>query len=251
MNVNQFLKTANNAQAGAFGEAVFALVNRAKGKNVVPVHEDGCDFDIDGVRVDVKSIRTGRMSPSRYKPAAGVLIVMVVFLPNGGGAEIRDEGGGRDSVDPATLEEHYMHWSSGAFGKVRMEPSVLRKGIPSSWKDSIRDYFSLRDLPEPYILYRKVMFDGESPHNLLPSARKPSSRMGWTVFVVADGGHAGNPEISKIIAFPDKADGELPRMVKTRLSKQAGTTEKADLAKIPDRYQFSSLDALNKALPIS
>jgi hypothetical protein len=83
MDLDHFLKTAINAQSGSFGEAVFADVCRRKGKTVVSVHEDGCDFEVDGLRVDVKSSRSVRWSLARYKPVAPVVVFLVAFLPAG------------------------------------------------------------------------------------------------------------------------------------------------------------------------
>jgi hypothetical protein len=59
----QFLKTANTAQTGSFGELVFAYAATPDLVGIIWVHRDGIDLRLDGMPIDVKTTTTGLDQP--------------------------------------------------------------------------------------------------------------------------------------------------------------------------------------------
>src|SRR5258707_14029963 len=101
-------------------------------------------------------------------------------------------------------------------------------------RNQVESLFDDLDLPLPYILYRTDTlrkFVGESPHNLLPSQRKASSRRCWTVFLAFESITPSLDRLERIIAFPDSRDAEIPRQESVGLGKdKKPDLQKADLA---------------------
>ncbi len=92
------------------------------------------------------------------------------------------------------------------------------------------------------------MFENESPDNLLPSQRSKKRNLGWTVFIVCHTAPANESTLQYMIAFPDEADQELPRLSKFGTSKHIKDLQKADLSRMPEKYKFSSLNELHSHL---
>jgi len=128
---------------------------------------------------------------------------------------------------------------------------ATRSKLPENIKAEIENIFTQCGLPCPYILYRTVMFEGESPHNLLPSQRQPNKRVGWTVFLVFEKAPPIIANLDKIIAFPDQADSMLRRLKKIRTGRQIKNIEKVDLSlfkKVNKRFVFGNLEKMEEAL---
>jgi hypothetical protein len=117
-----------------------------------------------------------------------------------------------------------------------MSPRRLTS-LPPDIRKQVEVLFMSVALPPPYILYRTDTlrkFVGESPHNLLPSQRKASSRRGWTVFMAFQGLTPSLSDLERIIAFPDSREAELPLQEQVILHPDnKPDLKKADLSKFP------------------
>ncbi len=136
-------------------------------------------------------------------------------------------------------------------GRTAMSPR-RKTSMPPEIKSQIESLFADFALPSPFILYRTDTlrkFVGESPHNLLPSQRKASSRRGWTVFLAFQGLTPSLTELERIIAFPDARESEIPLQEHVALgTDRKPDLKKADLAKLPEKFSFHSLEQLRTHL---
>ena len=164
------------------------------------------------------------------------------------GAILSVEGDVLCQYDWVTLQEIFQKWVVGGFGKTHQPKIGSKNKLSEELAAKIRGLFSDKGLPEPYLLFRTVMFDKESPHNLLPSQRKEADRKGWTVFLVFKKAPPIQENLHYIIAFPDKADESLPRLEKLRTAKHIENLQKADLSKLPSQYRFDSFQEFAKSL---
>ena len=239
--LRMFVEKANCPQLGSYGEALFASACRERGLQVEPVHAGRVDFLVNGEKIDVKS--TTRPGVKARNLAEGVRCGIVEFGALGARIALEDQH--LASLSWNEQLSIFDAWRSGRLGKRH----VVRKGagggsFPNELRQRVRDIFSNAHALEPYMLYRTIMFDKESPHNLLPSQRKPAHRKGWTVFMVFNRAPAAADTLDRIIAFPDSADPLLPRLEKIRTGRHMPSIEKADVTRIPAEYQFSGFAAL-------
>lgn len=251
--IHEFLSSAKVPSLGSLGEAIFDYFASQKYKNIESSHVELCDFIIDNQKIDVKTsakyLTSNLPVDTTWKGnrVVDVQYATVSFYNNG--AEISIES---DVIGLATwseLEEIYSYWSNGKYKK-RASSSRLKhsKRLSADLKDNIINIFRRANLPDPYILYRTVMFPGESPHNLLPSQRREKDQKGWTVFLVFSSAPPLIDNLDDIIAFPDSDDSLLPRLKNLRTSRHIEGLEKADLDQLPSKYKFADLDSLDSHL---
>ena len=240
-----FVAHANSPQFGSYGEALFAVACRQRGWQVEPVHAGRVDFLVNGEKIDVKS--TKRLRVKFPNLAEGVRCGIVEFGPLG--ARIALEGLQLASLSWDEQLSIFDAWRSGRLGnRHTVRNGAGGRKFPNEIRQRVRDIFVKARAPEPYMLYRTIMFDKESPHNLLPSQRKPAHRKGWTVFMVFNRAPAANDTLDRIIAFPDSVDPSLPRLEKIRTGGHIPFVLKADVNKIPTEYQFAGFAALEAGL---
>src|SRR5258706_5043061 len=119
-------------------------------------------------------------------------------------------------------------------------PSRKNTTLPKAIRDQVIALFAKYRLLEPFILHRtrvRELFVGESPHNLLPSQRKPAKRQSWTVFLAFESYEPAWDGLERIYAFPDERDPAVPRQPLVRL----GPDEMVDLKRMPHDLVFRDL----------
>jgi hypothetical protein len=249
IKLSQFIANANNPQIGSFGESIFCEACRKHNMTVKPVHFGQCDFEIGEQKVDVKTSRRklGRKLLSAAKfvghRISGVAYAMVEFHEDG--ALISLENKVLGELCWKELEAIYSQWINGTHGKKHSPKNAIQSKLPENIIAEIKKIFTQYKLPYPYLLYRTVMFDGESPQNLLPSQRQPKRRVGWTVFLIFKKAPPTITSLDRIIAFPDQTDTLLPRLKKIRTSNHIKNLEKVDLSLLPQDYVMRNLGELS------
>jgi hypothetical protein len=248
----EFIASSNNPQLGSFGEAIFEQLTIRDGASVSRLHVGRSDFSVNGNRVDVKTSRQ-RLHKTLKKPVfkirdkvSGVQYAILEF----------HQPGCLYSLDErivcnlgwAFLNGLFVAWKRGDYGKAHEIKKTKRQGLCPEIAERTKKIFCDSGLPEPYLLYRTVMFDKESPHNLLPTQRKHPHQKGFTVFFVFHKAPAILENLDEIIAFPDSADSSLARLEKLRTSSDIENLEKADIGKISRQFRFPSLEALRDFL---
>jgi hypothetical protein len=248
----EFIANANNPQLGSFGEAIFEQLTTRDGAIVSRLHVGRSDFSVNGQRIDVKTSRQ-RLQKTLTKPVfkmrkkiEGVHYAILEFHQLGCLVSLEEEV--LCNLDWEFLDGVFEAWKRGDFGKAHSIKKNKRQGLCPEMTELTKRIFCDAGLPEPYILYRTVMFEKESPHNLLPTQRKLLHRKGFTVFFVFKTAPAVSENLDEIIAFPDEADSSLVRLEKLRTSSDIENLEKADIEKIPGKFRFESFEALRVAL---
>ncbi len=250
--LKDFLISSTPPPLGSFGEHVFCHYARLKYNDIESYHVELCDFIVNGKKVDVKTsakfINSELVSDLKWQGerVQGVNYAKVDFYRDG--ARISLESEIIENVSWPNLEKIYDAWRSKDYK--RKLPSKARQSKCQSIeiKNRVKNIFSTANISEPYILYRTVMFSGESPHNLLPSQRGLKGKKGWSVFLIFKKAPPRIDNLDKIIAFPDSVDSSLPRLQKIRTGRHIPNLEKADLSKIPSKYKFANLDSLERHL---
>jgi hypothetical protein len=246
-----FVMTANSPQIGSFGEAIFFEICQEKQWVIERTHFGRCDFHVDGQKVDVKTSRkrVGKKLITSIKIAnkvEGVRYAAVEF--HVGGARVSlDQQCLRDLSD-VKLQEIFEQWKTGHYGKAHAPKSSTRSSLPEGLKAKVEEVFLKNGLSAPYIIYRTVMFDKESPHNLLSSQREVSRRLGWTVFLVFSSAPPQEENLCEIIAIPDQDDPKIPRLTKTRTGSHIAGLEKVDLSLLQSEYRMPNIHELNKRI---
>lgn len=247
-----FIQQANNPQLGSFGEAVFEQWKIRLGDDVSRLHVGRSDFSVNGQRIDVKTSRQ-RLHKTLSRPVFKVRkktaeVVYAVLEFHQLGCLVSLEEQVLSNLDWEFIHAIFLAWQRGDFGKEHKLKKRKRQGLCPDLAEQTKKLFPEAGLSEPYLLYRTVMFDKESPHNLLPTQRKPKNRTGYTVFFVFKTAPAVLENLDEIIAFPDEADSSLARLEKLRTSSDIENLEKADIEKIPQKFRFQSLEGLRDAL---
>jgi hypothetical protein len=252
MDSHTFIASANMPQLGSFGECVFAEACRGLGMTIEPMHSQRHDFRVNGQAVDVKTSRR-RLNQEMTTPKLkvqhkieGIQYAAVEFCKSG--ALVSREGQILGAPVWTDLESLFHRWKAGEFGKPHTSRSLSNRGLPADVRAAVEAVFKRKGLPSPYILYRSVMFNDESPHNLLPSQRSIRGQRGWTVFLVFSEAPAALDRLTGIIAFPDAADASLPRLAKPRTGNDIPGLQKVDLSLVPSTFRFNSLQDLESAV---
>ena len=243
------------SQLGSLGEALFHDYALAQGMKIIPLHSARADFLLDGRRVDVKTSR--KLLEKTYK---GRRIIIRHRVPeteyasvqfHEGGCQIHLEDHPLTNLSWGKVQDVFAKWLAGHFGKIHREKLQPSNKVCASLIGSIHEAFTKIGLQKPYILYRTVMFDNESPHNLLPSQRAEEKKLGWTVFLVCRSAPVTEKNLDYLIAFPDSVDPTLPRQEILRTSKHIENLQKADLRRIPTEFIYSGLRDLESHLSTS
>jgi hypothetical protein len=252
VNASDFVRSANMSQLGSYGEAIFHETCLNRGVEISKQHYGQADFLMNGRRMDVKTSRQ-RLERLLEKPFLKVRhrvedteYVAVEFHKDG--AILSIEGEVLCRYDWLELQGIFQKWVVGGFGKPHQPKIGLKNKLSQALADKIKGPFSDKGLPEPYLLFRTVMFDKESPHNLLPCQRKEVDRKGWTVFLVFKKAPPIEENLNYIIAFPDEVDMSLPRLKKLRTAKHIENLQKADLSKLPSQYRFDTFQGLRQCI---
>ncbi len=246
--VMSFISNANMSQLGSLGEAIFQQFCANQNYALFSLHVGRADFLVNGNRVDVKTSRKNlnnilnepRLRVRNTVPDTEYYTVEF----NISGALISDTRTPLTSFNWIQLDVIYQSWKLGKFGASHTPKVSVTDKICKTLLMRIKDCFTSIGLNPPYILYRTIMFENESPDNLLPSQRSIKGRLGWTVFIVCHTAPANESTLQYIIAFPDEADRELPRLSKFGTSKHIKDLQKADLSRMPEKYKFRSLNEL-------
>jgi hypothetical protein len=240
-----FVRSANMSQLGSYGEAIFHQTCLNQGMEICTQHFGQADFLMNGRRIDVKTSRQ-RLDRVLEKPFLKVRhrvekteYVAVEF--HQGGAVLSIESEELCRYDWSALQGIFQKWVAGGFGKTHQPKIGTKNKLCLELAGKVKAIFCDKNLPDPYLLFRTVMFDKESPHNLLPSQRKEADRKGWTVFLVFKKAPPIEENLHYIIAFPDRVDGMLPRLEKLRTAKNIENLQKADLSRFPSQYRFESV----------
>ncbi len=246
--VIDFVRSANMSQLGSYGEAIFHETCLNQGIEISTQHFAQADFLMNGRRMDVKTSRQ-RLERLLEKPFLKIRhrienteYIAVEFHQNG--AILSIEGEVLRRYDWLTLQGIFQKWVEGGFGKTHQPKIGSKNKLCEELAEKVKSIFRDKGLPDPYLLFRTVMFDKESPHNLLPCQRKEADRKSWTVFLVFKKAPPIEENLHYIIAFPDEVDGSLPRLHKLRTAKHIENLQKADLSKMPSKYVFESVAAL-------
>jgi hypothetical protein len=252
--LESFILNANMSQLGSYGEAVFHAHCKAEGMEIVPLHVGRADFLVDGRRVDVK---TSRKNLAKVLTEPKLLVRNTVEGTDYYMVEFHRAGAllSKDRVATATvpwdaLVTVFHRWRAGEFGAKHSPMTARPRKVSAELLQRIRSGFTDRGLAAPYILYRTIMFENESPHNLLPSQRAAKHRLGWTVFLVCRTAPVDETTLDYIIAFPDETDRDFPRLRTFGTSKHIEGLEKADLGRLPEGVRFGSVDELFMHLPL-
>lgn len=250
--VLEFIANSNNPQLGSFGEAIFESFIISTGANVSRLHVGRSDFSVNGNRVDVKTSRQ-RLHKTLKSPVykirtkvPGVQYAILEFHQPGCLYSLDERS--VCNLGWAFLNGMFVTWKRGDYGKAHKIKKAKRQGLCPEIVEQTKKIFCDSGHPEPYLLYRTVMFDKESPHNLLPTQRKCPHRKGFTVFFVFHKAPAIIENLDEIIAFPDSADSSLVRLEKLRTSSEIENLEKADIGKISPQFRFPSFEALRDFL---
>ena len=250
--VIDFVRSANMSQLGSYGEAIFHETCLKQGAEVSTQHFGQADFLMNGRRMDVKTSRQ-RLERILTKPFLKVRhrventeYVAVEFHQDG--AIISIEGEVLCRYDWLALQGIFQKWMVGGFGKAHQPKIGSKNKLCGELAKKVKSIFRKKGLPDPYLLFRTVMFDKESPHNLLPCQRKEADRKSWTVFLVFKKAPPNEENLHYIIAFHDQVDGSLPRVQKLRTAKHIENLQKADLSKMPSEYVFESIDGLTEKM---
>lgn len=241
-----FITNANMSQLGSFGEAIFQQFCANQNYSLLSLHVGRADFLVNGKKVDVKTSRKNlhnNLNAPKLKvrnTLAEIEYCTVEFC--NAGALISDTKTSIATFDWIQIEEIYQSWKLGVYGASHTPKHNVTDKICKTLLMRINERFTSLGLNSPYILYRTIMFENESPDNLLPSQRSIKRRLGWTVFIVCHTAPAAESTIEYIIVFPDEADRELPRLRKFGTSKHINGLQKADLSLIPEKYKFYSLN---------
>jgi len=248
----EFIRNANMPQLGSYGEAVYEEFILSTGTDVTRLHVGRADFDVNGFRVDVKTSRRqlGRHLERpvfKYRhEVPGTHYAILEFHQLGALLSMNEEIIAR--IDWTFLNSVFEKWRTGGFGKAHNIKRETKKSLCPVMIQRTKRAFGEAGLPDPYILYRTVMFSKESPHNLLPTQRKPVDQTGGTVFFVFHKAPPIQENLNEVIAFPDSADPDLVRLKKLRTAGHIENLEKADIDLIPPKYKFPSIEALQLAL---
>lgn len=251
--LHNFIRNANMPQLGSYGEAVYEEFMRKSGAMISRLHVCRADFDVNGVRVDVKTSRRqlGRKLERpvfKYRhEVPGTHYAILEFHQLGALLSISEKIIAR--IDWTLLNSVFEKWRKGGFGKTHDIIRETKKSLCPVMIQRTKCAFIAAGLPEPYMLQRTVMFDKESPHNLLPTQRKPAKQKGATVFFVFHQAPPIQENLKEVIAFPDSADPGLVRLKKLRTASHIENLQKADIDLIPPKYRFASIEALQVALP--
>jgi hypothetical protein len=247
-----FVRSANMSQLGSYGEAIFHETCLKQGMEISTQHFAQADFLMSGRRMDVKTSRQ-RLERLLERPFLKIRhrienteYVAVEF--HKGGAILSIEGEVLCRYDWLELQGILQKWVDGGFGKAHQPKIGSKNKLSEELAEKIKGIFRKKNLPQPYLLFRTVMFDKESPHNLLPCQRKEVDRKGWTVFLVFKKAPPIEDNLHYIIAFPDGADGSLPRLKKLRTAKHIENLQKADLSMMPSEYVLESIDVLTEKM---
>jgi 6-pyruvoyl-tetrahydropterin synthase len=248
----EFIRSANMPQLGSFGEAVYEQFMTESGADISRLHVGRADFEVNGVRVDVKTSRH-QLGKHLQKPVfnyrhevLGTHYAILEFHQLGALLSMNKEIIAR--FDWTFLNSVFEKWREGGFGKAHNIQRRTKKSLCPVMIERTKRAFVEAGLPEPYMLQRTVMFDNESPHNLLPSQRKPTKQTGATVFFVFHQAPPIQENLKEVIAFPDTADSCLVRLKKLRTASHIENLEKADIDLIPPKYRFDSIESLQIAL---
>jgi hypothetical protein len=252
MNLHDFISNANNPQLGSFGESVFYDFIKKINISIKKTHYARSDFEVNNQRFDVK---TSRKNITKFltipklnfrNRAPSVCYAGIEFHTNG--ILLSIEGNLIEQLCWEKAESTYQKWQSGYYGKSHIPRVKNHNILPKVLKVKIQDIFDKLNIARPYLLFRTVEFDGESPHNLLPSQRELDKRLGWTLFLVFKKSPPIEGNLGKIIIFPDSSDFELQRLPKTRTSSHIKNLEKADLKRIPEKFITKRLDDIQRIL---
>lgn len=127
-----------------------------------------------------------------------------------------------------------------------------RMTLPKDIRDSVVGLFAKHKQPSPYLLYRTSTlekFVGESPHNLLPSQRRPASRKGWTVYLAFETSDPIIIGLERIVAFRDTDERRIPKQAHVSLGRdKKPDLQKADLQRMPPEFIFRSFQELERYL---
>jgi hypothetical protein len=247
-----FIRSANMPQLGSYGEAVYEEFIHSTGADIIRLHVGRADFNVNGVRVDVKTSRrqlglTLENPVFKYRhEVPGTHYAILEFHQLGALLSMNEEIIAR--IDWTFLNSVFEKWREGGFGKAHNIKRETKKSLCPVMIERTKRVFIEVGLPEPYMLQRTVMFDKESPHNLLPTQRKPEKQTGATVFFVFHQAPPIQENLKEVIAFPDSADPGLVRLKKLRTASHIENLEKADIDLIPPKYRFASIEALQMAL---
>lgn len=248
-----FIRSANMPQLGSYGEAIYEEFMHSTGADIIRLHVGRADFNVNGVRVDVKTSRrqlglTLENPVFKYRhEVPGTHYAILEFHQLGALLSLKEEIVARFEWE--FLNNVFQRWRGGGFGKAHHIKRESKKSLCPGMIERTKRAFTEFGLPEPYMLQRTVMFDKESPHNLLPTQRKPAKQTGATVFFVFHQAPPIQENLKEVIAFPDTADSELVRLKKLRTAGHIKNLEKADIDQIPSKYRFASIEALQAALP--
>ena len=252
MSVSDFVRSANMSQLGSYGEAIFHETCLSMSLEISTQHFAQADFLVRGRRVDVKTSRQ-RIGTTMHNPVLKIRhrienteYAAVEFHRNGALLSIENEI--LRQYDWESLQKIFQKWVSGGFGKTHQPKIGTKNKLSDELVEKVKKPFRDKNLPAPYLLFRTVMFEKESPHNLLPCQRKEEDRRGWTVFLVFKKAPPQEENLDYIIAFPDSADSALPRLDKLRTAKHIENLQKADLSKIPSEFRFENIHALEKLI---
>lgn len=251
LSLPQFLDSENGNRIGSLGEYVFAAWATSRGHHVQPVHHRRTDFLVDGHRVDVKSYskyfrsRKAFSRPSRFTGSREDDVTYAVVDFHQAGATLSENGQVTGDFSLEQLETLFVEWAAAKSTRKGLRGVSVDLTGWNSIRSELAEAFGEAGFPAPFSLYRTVDFGPkESPHNLLPSARRAADRTGFTVFVHCASSPPHRNSVRRIFAFPDSAETEFL----IGQSALANDMPKVDLRSIGTRYQFHSLDALLAAV---
>lgn len=246
MNPQTTIAKINGAQRGSFAEYLFGI----SVPNAVRYNREGRDFDIDGVRVDVKSsLRLSELMPSVLKRVGarshGQEYANVIFYKDKVSVHYDDS-----SIHVYTWEEiesTLSEWVSKTKKTFRTTSNISFEEEYDDIKQTISAVLS-RGGYQTKTIYRTgtTRFGlGESPGNLLPNLIK-ANRV--RVYVDFNDSQRTCDNIRFIIAFPENSHRDIPRLTRVRL-KSGTSDEKIDLIAVSQtkhRCYFGSIDELTR-----
>lgn len=231
--LKNILRTLSNSLIGSFGEYI---ISKSLDYPIKKVHKNHTDFIINGIPIDVKTIRNLNIIPNKQKNVKGINLAFVLILDTHVELYIK-------KLSLIKVVEWYEVLMYYAEWKLNHNIFVKRASIDlSEYKknlNKIRENIITVNNENIRFIYRTTqkLFNRESSDNFIPKTIKENH---ITIFIDYKDCSFTESCINKIYAFYDSDAVTFPKLIKTRLHK-----DKIDLSsKVLQSYCYNSIDDL-------
>ena len=238
--IQREIRDLSPTHLGYFGEELFLYyASKVLKKEVLKVHREGKDFEIDGVRIDVGTRRpfTTRKNGKKISNKDA----FVIFYADSCFIDFPEHFSGE--VQWGVISTLLADFKSRRRIKVK---TVLEKSFDSEYeklKLKIKNFFFEKGF-KTNIIYRTVSGQfglKESPGNLL---LKKFNDDGIKIYIDFKDHQRTAENIKFIIAFPQSMENEIPFQKSVSLKSIAPKIDLIELIQIKHRSYFTSLEDL-------